>query len=230
MPNRHSRVLALILVVCGWLLVRGWPQQSPPARAKLEIATDYLPEPTVQQSYGVRLRAIGGIYPYRWRVIDGELPPDLRLDDKGILSGTVTEPGDFRFVVAVTDSDNPPTSVSQEFKLHVAAPLLLAWTRFPQVRSNSIDGAVKVTNGSKDDFDLTVIVVAVNEIGKAFALGYQHSTFKAGTANFEIAFGSTLPQGAYVVHADAIAEVPAKHAIYRQQLQTPAPLQVVTGP
>ena len=39
--------------------------------------------------------------------------------------------------------------------------------------------------------------------------------------DFEIPFGSTLPTGKYVVHADAIAEVPSKKAIYRARQQTP---------
>ncbi|PYX97503.1 MAG: hypothetical protein DMG71_02905, partial [Acidobacteria bacterium] len=114
--------------------------------------------------------------------------------------------------------------------ISVVAPLVLEWSRFPRVQDNRIEGAVKVSNGTKDDFDLTVIVVAVNEIGKAFVLGYQHPELKTGTTDFEIPFGSTLPQGAYVVHADAVAEVPARNAIYRQRRQTPSPLQVTVGP
>ena len=93
-----------------------------------------------------------------------------------------------------------------------------------------MDGAVKLTNGTKDDFDLTFIVVAVAENGRATALGYQHFTLKAGTIDFPIPFGETLPHGAYVVHADAVAEIPLKNAILRRQLETPAPLPVTQGP
>jgi hypothetical protein len=33
-----------------------------------------------------------------------------------------------------------------------------------------------------------------------------------------------------VIHADAIAEIPARGAILRQRLQTPQPLQIAQGP
>jgi len=39
-----------------------------------------------------------------------------------------------------------------------------------------------------------------------------------------------LPKGMYVVHADAVAEVAEKRQIFKQQLQTPAPLKVAVGP
>ncbi len=62
------------------------------------------------------------------------------------------------------------------------------------------------------------------------AIGYEHFPLKAGTINFQIPFGNTLPHGAYVIHADAIAEIPTRNAILRQRLQTPQPLQVTQGP
>jgi len=89
---------------------------------------------------------------------------------------------------------------------------------------------VTVTDGTNTDFDLTVIVVAVNEIGKAFALRYEHLDLKANAAPSEIDFSSSVPRGAYVVHVDAVAEVPSKNAIYRQRLQTASALQVTVGP
>jgi hypothetical protein len=61
-------------------------------------------------------------------------------------------------------------------------------------------------------------------------LGYQRLNLKAGVADLQIPFGLNMPPGSYVVHADAIAEVPAKNAIYRQRLQTASPLTVAVGP
>jgi hypothetical protein len=77
---------------------------------------------------------------------------------------------------------------------------------------------------------LTVIIVAVAENGRATAIGYQHFSLNAGTNDVRIPFGSTLPYGAYVIHADAIAEIPKRNAILRQRLQTPLPLQIVQAP
>jgi hypothetical protein len=89
---------------------------------------------------------------------------------------------------------------------------------------------VLVSNGSKNTFDLTVVIVAVAENGRATAIGYEHFPLKAGATNVQISFGNTLPSGGYVIHADAIAEVPSRNSILRQRLQSPQPLQVVQGP
>src|SRR5438270_3390881 len=206
-----------------------WQNAASTAPA-LTITTEPLPEAALQQVYRVRLKATGGVPPLHWTLTSGRLPPGLELEDSGVISGIATKIGDYRFTVVVADSDNPPHRAPREFTIRVVAPLVLEWSRFPRLQDNQIEGSVKVTNGTKDDFDLTVIVVAVNEIGKAFVLGYQHPDLKGGTTDFEIPFGSNLPQGAYVVHADAVAEVPARNAIYRQRLQTPSPLQVTVGP
>ena len=69
---------------------------------------------------------------------------------------------------------------------------------------------MQVSNGSKDTFDLTVIIVAVADNGRATAIGYEHFPLKAGATNVQIPFGNTLPHGGYVIHADAIAEIPTR--------------------
>jgi hypothetical protein len=43
-------------------------------------------------------------------------------------------------------------------------------------------------------------------------------------------FGESLPHGAYVVYVDVNGEIAKRNAIYKQQMQTPAALQVVVGP
>lgn len=221
----------LCLTIPLMLLSSVYAQQVPaPTSSPLTITTESLPEASLQQGYRVRLQATGGVPPLHWSVISGSVPPGLELEDTGIISGVATKVGDYRFSVAVTDSDKPSHSASKEFTMRVVAPLVLEWSRFPTVQDNRIDGAVKVTNGTSDDFDFTLIAVAVNEIGKAFALGYQHFNLKKGTEGLEIPFGSMLPQGSYVVHVDAVGEVPSRNAIYRQRLQTPSPLQITTGP
>jgi hypothetical protein len=98
--------------------------------------------------------------------------------------------------------------------------LAIEWITPPRLQGSSINGSAVVTNWTDSDFDQTVIVLAVNEIGKAFALGYQHFTLPHKSKSVPITFGSNLPPGQYVIHADAVAEVPEKGAIYRARLQT----------
>ena len=82
-----------------------------------------------------------------------------------------------------------------------------------------------VTNYSERDFTLTVIVMAVNQIGRATALGYQEFTLQSGGQQL-IPFGSEPGPGKYIVHADAVAEVPSTNSIYRARKQMDAPLLI----
>jgi hypothetical protein len=152
------------------------------------------------------------------------------LTPEGLLHGRPTKAGAFDVTLRVEDSGHPAHTLSKPFRAEVSAPLLLEWVEPPKVRDNRIDGVVQVSNSSTDIFDLTFIVEAVAEDGRATAIGYEHFKLKPGTTDFKIPFGNTLPHGAYTINADAIAEVAARNAILRQRLETPRPLQVVQGP
>lgn len=106
--------------------------------------------------------------------------------------------------------------------------LLAEWNTTPQLsgNGNEVKGSVVVVNGSDDDYDQTVLVEAVNEIGKAFAIGYQHFTLEHRTRSVPIRFDTTLPPGRYLVHADAVAEVASRHLVHRTHLVGPFPLVV----
>ena len=216
------RLVAVVL----WLGSVVHSQSVPP----LAIADEALPSLDPGVEVRVPLSARGGIPPYHWSVTSGNLPEGISLTPEGVLVGRPTQAGRFAYTVTVEDSAHPPNRVSKELQTVVSASLVLEWLRPPQVHGNRIDGAVQVSNGTTDDFDLTFIIVAINEIGRATALGYQHFTLKAGTANFQIPFGQTLPPGNYIVHADAVAEIPSRNRILRRLLETPAPLPVTQGP
>jgi hypothetical protein len=197
------------------------------AGAPLEIATERtLPNAILSASYEAKLTAKGGVPPRSWAVIAGALPAGLNLDPvSGTISGAPTALGLFRFAVEVTDSDDPADTRTREFTLAVISALVVEWKNPPAVTQDGIAGSVKLANQTADDVDLTMIVVAVNEIGKAFALGYQRFTFAAQSTIPEIPFGSALPRGNYIVHVDVISEVPERNAIDRARLQTSAPLE-----
>jgi len=194
--------------------------------APLEITSERtLPRAVLSGNYEVKLAATGGVPPLTWEVIAGSLPPGLSLDPvSGTISGVPTALGLYRFAVEVSDSDDPADTRSREFAIAVIAALAVEWKRVPAVTPDGISGSVKLANQTANDLDLTMIVVAVNEIGKAFVLGYQQFTFTAQTTIDEIPFGSSLPQGSYIVHVDVIAEAPPTNAIHRARLQTSEPL------
>jgi hypothetical protein len=216
--------LLIVLVLAGI----GWAQQEnsekPAGTVPLAILNETLPQLVVHTPYSVQFLAQGGTPPYSWSIEKGELPPGLRLDPKaGALSGVPEAPAELTFTVRVTDSAEPPTIASRELKVRAVPALELEWQRQPVLENDGIYGDVKVGNPSKDPYDLTFIIVAVNEIGKAFALGYQHFTLRPQQTQ-AIPFGTSLPLGSYIVHADAVGEIAAKDIIRRAQLQTPKPL------
>jgi hypothetical protein len=115
----------------------------------------------------------------------------------------------------VTDSSNPRQSFERTFTPRVLGPLTADWVEAPEARSNGIYGSLRVLNATHDNVDLTIIVVAVNEYGKAFTLGYQHFTLNSDTTSQNIPFGFSLPRGVYMVRADAVGEVAQTNTIRR---------------
>jgi hypothetical protein len=218
------RLLAVTALCLSGLVAA---QTAPPP---LAIVEDSLPALNAGIEIHIPLHATGGVPPYHWSAPVSDLPEGMILTAQGFLSGRPNKPGAFAPTITVEDSGRPAHSINKTFRALVTAPLLLDWLRPPLIHGNRIDGAVQVSNGSKDDFDLTVVIVSVNDVGRATALGYQHFNLKAGATGIQIPFGETLPPGAYVVHADAVAEIPAKNSILRQRLQTPSPLPVTLGP
>jgi hypothetical protein len=58
----------------------------------------------IGQPYSGVFLAEGGVPPYQWSLISGQLPPGLSLSSNGSISGRATVAGTFSFVVRATDS------------------------------------------------------------------------------------------------------------------------------
>ena len=232
-------VLAWGMTACqmAWVEIGGEPtggqqeQSQGQGESDLIIENDsQLPETYPHASYECRFRARGGAPPLHWRVEKSALPPGLKLEDDGLLHGSPDRTGEFQFTVSVMDSGQPQRSVQKLFVLRVHSALELTWKNPAQVNGNRIEGSAEILNTTADDIDLTFIVLAVPGNGRAVAIGYQHFVLRRGTVGQELPFGETLPRGGYVVHVDAVGEVPAKNIIYRERMQTPSMLQLPVGP
>ena len=196
------------------------------AQTPLTITTVSTPQTTAGTKFRTRIGATGGMQPYTWQVTAGKLPPGLKLDAKlGVIFGTPTMPGEYNFALAVADSNIPANRAERAYRLIVTAALGIVWKKAPQVHDQKLEGSVMVTNYTQQDFTLTVVVVAVNEIGRATALGYQEFQLKRGTQQV-IPFGSEPGPGKYIVHADAVADVVTTNTIYRARQQTPGTLEI----
>jgi len=229
--NRRLHRIAVLLPVLASVLGQAQtPAAAPPEENALIIQNDSeLPDTYPHASYLVRLTARGGVPTLHWRLEQGALPPGIKLDDAGVISGTAEHAGEFQFTISVIDSGSPRQAVQKQFVIHVRSALNLNWKSPALVNGNRIEGSVEVTNTTPDDIDLTFIVVAVAGNGRATAIGYQHFVLRRATTK-ELPFGDTLPFGGYVVHVDAVGEVAPKNLIYRERMQTPRPLHVTVGP
>jgi hypothetical protein len=194
----------------------------------LNISTTPLPSAVSGGNFKSRITVTGGSQPYKWQMAEGMLPPGLKLNPtNGSIAGVPTTPGMYNFSVSVTDSAIPALSAVRSFSITVTAALAIDWKTPPAVHGQMLEGSALVKNLTAQDFVLTVIVMGVNQIGRATALGYQKFTLKSG-ADQLIPFGSSPGPGTYIVHADAVAEVAKTGSIFRARKQTANPLVIQT--
>jgi len=222
--------LAASILLALTLLATSSAQQGGAIGEPIVLQTTSLPKGFLRQPYHFKLEAQGGILPLRWEITAGAQPPGVDLSIDGNLTGAPTEVDSFHFIVTITDSGKPARSQKKEFTIDVVAPLLVEWSKKPKVNGRRVEGAIKVSNQTDQDFDFTFIALAVDATGRATAVGYQHFTLKKNTDEFEIPFGENLPFGTYELDADAIAEVAATNTIHRVHLATQEKLQVQQGP
>lgn len=205
-------------------------QQGAAPREPLVVRTTSLPKAYLKRPYEIHLEAQGGVAPLRWEITDGSAPSGIVLGQDGVLSGVPQETGEFRFTVTVTDSGRLAVQRNQPLVLTVVAPLMAQWGRYPKITGRRLEGSIIVSNQTEQDFDLTVIMMAVNETGRATATGYQRFALKKGTTSVEIPFGENLPQGSYELNVDAVAEVAATNSIYRARLVPKERFEMLQGP
>ena len=74
-------------------------------------------------AYADTVRATGGSGVFVWRVSSGDLPPGVALETSGVLRGTPTTSGSFRFTATATSD---ALSAQREFVVTVAKPTLAA--------------------------------------------------------------------------------------------------------
>lgn len=201
-------------------------QQAAPA-ASVSIETKALPAAGLWNPYSLKLEASGGIGPYGWHVVSGSLPRSLELRDFGVIEGMVEQQGTFNVTIEAIGRDGSRSRRAFTFK--VEPPLTASWSRKAEVEGNRIDGSIKVSNSTGRDFDLTFIVLAVNDIGRATAIGYQHFSLKKNTRDLELPFGDTLAPGNYAVNVDVVGEEPVSDMIFRTRLVEPRE-RITQGP
>ncbi len=85
-----------------------------------------LPQGRVGDAYKFQIELEGGMAPFKWRVVGGELPPGIELLTTGALRGepTTARRTPYVFAVEVSDSSTPPQRFVQQLAVSIqAAPL-----------------------------------------------------------------------------------------------------------
>src|SRR5664279_4824136 len=223
--------------ICYWLaistiLLVGIVAASHRAAAQLApltITSGALPVTTVGSDYSFTFQATGGSQSYLWSLAaNSHLPAGLKLSQhEGKLTGSPTALGEYHFTVILTDVSDPSLRVQRGFTLVVTAGLSIDWKQVPKVTGTNLGGSVVVANGTDHAIAITVIVVAVNQIGRATTLGYQHFSL-ASRAEQVIPFGSSPGPGTYYVRADVSAERRSGKGMRRAHKQTTEPLVIDT--
>src|ERR1700679_2894125 len=87
--------LALFLSGCG----KG---NTPNTILPLVVGNTSVPVAVINKAYNFTLTAQGGVGPYTWVLVGGNLPSGISMTSAGVISGTTTATGDSKFTVQVT--------------------------------------------------------------------------------------------------------------------------------
>ncbi len=87
-----------------------------------------LPGASLSESYDTSLQPAGGLGPYSYAITAGSLPPGLTLQPDGEITGQPSADGTSSFTVSVTDSENPPATVTQAESITVTQPVIYVAT------------------------------------------------------------------------------------------------------
>src|SRR3974390_3085921 len=120
--------LAAFLAACGGSS-GGSSSSSPPL--PLSVATLSPPQGVIGVPYSMTLIATGGVAPYAWNVASGSLPAGLSLSRAGVISGTPTAIPVNTFMVAVADSQQPPSVANASLFIPINPPVYIATTSVP---------------------------------------------------------------------------------------------------
>ncbi|HET6961514.1 MAG TPA: Ig domain-containing protein, partial [Terriglobia bacterium] len=92
-----------------------------PTVPPVSITTTSLPNAKRNKSYSSTIQATGGVAPYSWSIVSGNLPPGLTLSSStGAISGKATATGLYSFTVRAGDSQATPASATQDLSIRVA--------------------------------------------------------------------------------------------------------------
>ena len=140
-----------------------------PPPPPLVIQTLSLPETFAERDYSQTLRASGGVAPYSWSLVSGNIGTGLSLSVDGIISGIPQVPGLSVFVVRVTDSAQQTVSRTLAINIRPADRIVpFGDMETPGTRA-TLNNIATGTGWALDNTGVTLIEVLVDgvRIGQA---------------------------------------------------------------
>jgi hypothetical protein len=95
---------------------------TPPEPPEFEITTLMLPAGHTCTPYSTELEASGGMRPYTWSVIAGNLPDGMTMTEEGRIWGVMDSPGEHTFTVQVMDNSSTPQMATMQYTWNVQEP------------------------------------------------------------------------------------------------------------
>jgi len=87
----------------------------------LLITTTDMADGVEGTAYNVTVLMLGGIPPYTWSIIHGNLPDGLAIDTaSGVISGNATKKGNYNFTIQVSDNATPANTDTQQLRVRIA--------------------------------------------------------------------------------------------------------------
>ena len=146
----------------------------------LQISTSHFPGGTLAGAYSATLAAFGGLPPYSWSLLSGQLPTGLSLSSSGTISGTPTLAGSFSFMVQVKDA--AAHSASGTFSINVVTPVPAIAITAP-ASGAVVSGSISVTGTASDAVNLVSVQVSIDNGSFLNASGTTGWTYNLNTAS-----------------------------------------------
>jgi hypothetical protein len=182
------------------------------APAPLRVTTRSLPGGATESLYNVQFEASGGVAPYSWKWLSGQLPPGVTLSTTGQLSGTPTGGGSYRFQVQVTDSASSPQVATARFVVVVVTPPLSIGSRsLPGATVGSAFSVQLLANGGVPPYTWSVrsgLLPSGITLSNTGLLAGTPTIAGVYRVNVKVTDSSADPLTAYVTYQLVVAAVP----------------------
>ncbi len=116
MENLSAGEIELI----GTWIDQGATSTPAPPYAGLEFRVTSLANGEIDIAYAASLVVWGGLPPYQFNVVEGDLPPGLDLDPAaGRIAGVPVATGQYHFTIRAGDSQSPAATLDQTYRLEI---------------------------------------------------------------------------------------------------------------